>query len=166
MSVKSVVSAVSKGISKGVKKGGSLLKKSLVTDVTEKALGNLGPIDRTIQYATGIAKDVPGGVQFKKLTPVGVAAIGAGHMAVSTTNTLLGSGSNTSRGYTSVAQGMERFVSYDGSGFVDNIADVAGGNPEIMTDIVRHSFPSQAGAFTTDANLGDLVFALHRGREG
>lgn len=100
----------------------------------------------------------------KKLTAGGVAALTVGAMAVSTGEAIADNGMSkfNKLGYTSVGDNLDRLVSYDGSGFIDNINKISNGDPEIMQDIVKNSFNkvNQFGA------SGDIVFALHNMREG
>ena len=131
------------------KKVGKLTNKTLTKELTGDALENATFYER---------------VAGKKLNAAGVgAAIGA-TMVVSTGGAMLENGGSRFQklGYTSVGENLDRLVSYDGSGFIDNINKISNGDPEIMQDIVKNSFDNvnQAGV------SGDIVFALHNMREG
>ena len=131
------------------KKVGKLTNKTLTKELTGDALENATFYER---------------VAGKKLNTAGVgAAIGA-TMVVSTGGAMLENGGSRFQklGYTSVGENLDRLVSYDGSGFIDNINKISNGDPEIMQDIVKNSFDNvnQAGV------SGDIVFALHNMREG
>lgn len=134
----------------------------------EQAAEQMSPLDRAFQRVTGIAEEgADGALKYKKLTGIGLAAFGTAEASVTTGKALFGSGAENSRGRVSVADGMDRFVSYDGSGFTKNINSVAGGDTTVMNDIVAHTFPYQKGdIMLSDNNLGDIVFALHNNREG
>lgn len=131
------------------KKVGKLTNKTLTKELTGDALENATLYERAIG---------------KKLNTAGVGvAIGA-TMVVSTGGAMLENGGSRFQklGYTSVGENLDRLVSYDGSGFIDNINKISNGDPEIMQDIVKNSFDNvnQAGV------SGDIVFALHNMREG
>ena len=131
------------------KKVGKLKNKTLTKELTGDALENATLYERAIG---------------KKLNTAGVGvAIGA-TMVVSTGGAMLENGGSRFQklGYTSVGENLDRLVSYDGSGFIDNINKISNGDPEIMQDIVKNSFDNvnQAGV------SGDIVFALHNMREG
>lgn len=98
----------------------------------------------------------------KKLNAKGVAVATGATMGVSTIGAMLDSSKPNKLGYVSVGENLDRLVSYDGSGFINNINKVSGGDPEVMQDIVKNSFDkvNQMGA------SGDIVFALHNMREG
>ena len=85
-------------------------------------------------------------------------------MVVSTGGAMLENGGSRFQklGYTSVGENLDRLVSYDGSGFIENINKISNGDPEVMQDIVENSFDNvnQIGV------SGDIVFALHNMREG
>lgn len=124
---------------------------------------SLSIVDKAVQRGLGIAKkDASGAIQYKALNGLGFAAVAGGSMAISTGKAISGRIGQSTRGMVSVADGMDRFVSYDGSGFINNIENVAGGDPAIMEDIVNHAFVNQR----ISSNLGDIVFALHANREG
>ena len=131
------------------KKVGKLTNKTLTKELTGDALENATLYERVVG---------------KKLNTAGVgAAIGA-TMVVSTGGAMLENGGSRFQklGYTSIGENLDRLVSYDGSGFIDNINKISNGDPEIMQDIVKNSFDNvnQAGV------SGDIVFALHNMREG
>ena len=131
------------------KKVGKLTNKTLTKELTGKTLENATLYERAVG---------------KKLNAAGVGvAIGA-TMVVSTGEAIADNGMSkfNKLGYTSVGENLDRLVSYDGSGFVENINQVSNGDPEIMQDIVKNSFNNvnQFGA------SGDIVFALHNMREG
>ena len=131
------------------KKVGKLTNKTLTKELTGDALENATFYER---------------VAGKKLNAAGVGvAIGA-TMVVSTGGAMLENGGSRFQklGYTSVGENLDRLVSYDGSGFIDNINKISNGDPEIMQEIVKNSFDNvnQAGV------SGDIVFALHNMREG
>lgn len=131
------------------KSTGKLANKTLTKELTGEALENATFYERTIG---------------KKLNAGGVAALTIGTMAVSTGEAIADNGMSkfNKLGYTSVGDNLDRLVSYDGSGFIENINQVSNGDPEIMQDIVKNSFNNvnQFGA------SGDIVFALHNMREG
>lgn len=131
------------------KKVGKLTNKTLTKELTGDALENATLYERAVG---------------KKLNAAGVGvAIGA-TMVVSTGGAMLENGGSRFQklGYTSVGENLDRLVSYDGSGFIDNINKISNGDPEVMQDIVKNSFDNvnQAGV------SGDIVFALHNMREG
>lgn len=113
---------------------------------------------------------------FKKVDPVdisskilpyhfsalGGAAMTAGALAVVGNSELLKAGNANKIGKTTIAENLDRLVSYDGSGFAQNMNRVSRGNPEIMKDMVKNTFDNynQWGAD------GNIVFALHNLREG
>ena len=99
----------------------------------------------------------------KKLNGKGVAALTAGTMGVSTIGAMFDNrGELAKLGHVSVGENLDRLVSYDGSGFVNGINRISGGNYEVMEDIVNNTFDdiNQTGI------SGDIVFALHNMREG
>lgn len=131
------------------KKVGKLTNKTLTKELTGDVLENATLYERAVG---------------KKLNAAGVgAAIGA-TMVVSTGGAMLENGGSRFQklGHTSVGENLDRLVSYDGSGFIDNINKISNGDPEVMQDIVKNSFDNvnQAGV------SGDIVFALHNMREG
>ena len=139
--------------------------RAFVKNASPKTADSLSFIDKKFQEATGLAKEVNGAMQYKTLTKGGFAALAAIPMLGTTGKIATGSAHQSARGMVSVADNMDRFVSYDGSGFVNNVDDVANGDPEILNDIVNHTFTSQRSAFN-DNSLNDIVFALHANREG
>ena len=100
----------------------------------------------------------------KKLNAGGIALVTGGTMLATTVNGAANYGINKSAklGDISIGENLDRLISYDGSGFVEGINKISGGNPEIMQDIVKNSFDNvnQMGV------SGDIVFALHNMREG
>ena len=100
----------------------------------------------------------------KELTGLGVTALTAGAMTVSTVNAIADNGMSKVQklGYTSVGDNLDRLVSYDGSGFVNRINEVSNGDYEVMQDIVKNTFTD----ITQTGVSGDIVFALHNMREG
>ena len=130
-------------------KVGKLTKRALVKDISAEALKDASLYER---------------LAGKKLTGVGVGALVAGTMGVSTINAVADNGLSKFQklGDVSVGENLDRLVSYDGSGFINNINNVAGGNSEVMQDIIKNSFDNinQVGV------SGDIVFALHNMREG
>lgn len=165
-SVGKAMAAVSKGASKIKSAGiGGMAKKFMFTN--HKDPTSMGPIDRVVQKTLGIAEETEGGTIFKQYTKKGIATISALEAGITTGKALTGTSTEKTRGMVSVADGMDRFVSYDGSGFTKNINAVAGGDMEVMNDIVNHTFPSQRNDLNPmEQNLGDIVFALHNNREG
>lgn len=141
--------STAKTIGKAGKKVGKLTNKTLTKELTGKALENATLYERMVG---------------KKLNAGGIAALTVGTMAVSTGEAIADNGMSkfNKLGYTSVGDNLDRLVSYDGSGFIENINQVSNGDPEIMQDIVKNSFNNvnQFGA------SGDIVFALHNMREG
>lgn len=138
-----------KAVGKVGKKVGKLTNKTLTKELTGNALENATLYERAVG---------------KKLNTAGVGvAIGA-TMAVSTGGAMLENGGSRFQklGYTSVGENLDRLVSYDGSGFIENINKISNGDPEVMQDIVENSFDNvnQIGV------SGDIVFALHNMREG
>lgn len=138
-----------KTIGKAGKKVGKLTNKTLTKELTGDALENATLYERAIG---------------KKLNAAGIGvAIGA-TMVASTGGAMLENGGSRFQklGHTSVGENLDRLVSYDGSGFIDNINKISNGDPEVMQDIVKNSFDNvnQAGV------SGDIVFALHNMREG
>ena len=65
-------------------------------------------------------------------------------------------------GYTSVGENLDRLVSYDGSGFIDNINKISNGDPEIMQDIVKNTSSPHAvdcsNIYLNDSDLSDIRF--------
>lgn len=147
--------------------GGKIVNsKAILKDATGRKAESLSFIDKKFQEATGLAKKgADGAMQYKTLTKGGFGALAAFSMLNSTGKAISDSSYRTSRGMVSVADNMERFVSYDGSGFINNVDDVAGGDPAILNDIVNHTFTSQRSVIS-DNSLNDIVFALHANREG
>ena len=101
----------------------------------------------------------------RSLNAGGVAALTAGTMGVTTLNAMVDNVDNSrvaKLGHVSAGENLDRLVSYDGSGFMNRINDISGGDPEVMSDIVSNTFtePNQFGA------NGSIVFALHNMREG
>lgn len=141
------------GLGKAAGKAGAKVGKAgsqvLTKELTEEALENATLYERMIG---------------KKLNVAGTTlAIGA-TMGVSTVGAVVnnGGGKIAKLGYTSVGENLDRLVSYDGSGFMNNVNKVAGGDPEVMQDIVNNTF-NQVNHFGAS---GDIVFALHNMREG
>jgi hypothetical protein len=154
-------------IGSGVVKIGDKMahSRAFVKNATPKKAESLSFVDKKFQEATGIAKKgADGAMQYKTVTGGGFMALAAIPMIGTTGQVLSGASGQSARGMVSVADGMDRFISYDGSGFVNNAADVAGGNPEILGDIANHAFTSQRSIMNN--NLNDIVFALHANREG
>lgn len=149
------------------KLGGKLVNsRAFVKNASPKKAESLSFVDKKFQEATGLAKKgADGAMQYKTVTGLGFAAMAAVPMIGSTGKVIAGSTTQSARGMVSVADNMERFVSYDGSGFINNVDDVAGGDPAILNDIVNHTFTSQKSTFS-DNSLNDIVFALHANREG
>lgn len=154
--------------------GGKLLKaggkmansRAFVKNASPKKAESLSFVDKKFQEAVGLAKKgTDGAMQYKTVTGLGFAAMAAVPVLGTTGQVVAGSTTQSARGMVSVADNMERFVSYDGSGFINNVDDVAGGDPAILNDIVNHTFTSQKSAFS-DNSLNDIVFALHANREG
>lgn len=98
----------------------------------------------------------------KKLNAGGVGIATGLTMGVSTIGAVANSTKPNKLGYISAGENLDRLISYDGSGFINRINEISGGDPEIMQDIVENSFDkiNQHGA------SGDIVFALHNMREG
>lgn len=98
----------------------------------------------------------------RQLNAGGIIALTGATMGVSTVGAMMDSSKPSKLGKVSIEENLDRLVSIDGSGFVEQANQLSGGDPEIMSDIVKHSFnsPNQWGA------SGDLVFALHNRREG
>jgi hypothetical protein len=153
------------------KKTAKLGKKALdsrvfLKNASPKKAENLTFIDKKFQEATGIAKKgADGAMQYKTLAGGGIAVAVGLPMLGTTGRVISGSAGQSSRGMVSVADNMERFVSYDGSGFINNVDDVAGGDLTVLNDIVNHTFTSQR-SMINDNSLNDKVFALHANREG
>lgn len=145
---KSTMKATEIGAKAGKFVGGKA-GKHLTKELSEEALKNATLYERMVG---------------KKLNAGGIAALTVGTMAVSTGEAIADNGMSkfNKLGYTSVGDNLDRLVSYDGSGFIENINQVSNGDPEIMQDIVKNSFNNvnQFGA------SGDIVFALHNMREG
>jgi hypothetical protein len=133
-----------KKLGKGIVDG---LGKSVIKDIPEEAMENQTFYGRLIG---------------KQLTPGGLGLLTLGTMGVSTVNNVLSSDRIANLGHVSVADNLDRLISYDGSGFIKRVNEVAGGDPAIMKDIVENAFdePNQFGA------TGSIVFALHNMREG
>ena len=157
-----------------LKAGGKFVKgttklgtsRVFMKEASEKTAESLSFIDKVFQEATGLAKEgADGAMKYKTLTGPGFAAVASLPMIASTGKAISGSSAQSARGMVSVADGMDRFISYDGSGFVENFADVTGGDSAIGLDVVNHAFTSQSSAFNNNS-LGDIVFALHANREG
>lgn len=128
---------------KGVKGAGKMLTKEL----SEEALENATLYER---------------VAGRKLNAGGIAVVAGGTMLASTINAAATSGKSAKLGHVSVGENLDRLVSYDGSGALNKINEMSGGDYEVMSDIVSNTFnnPNQFGA------TGDIVFALHNMREG
>lgn len=137
------------GAGKGVAKGTAGAAKKLVKEMTEEELKDASLYEKILG---------------KKLNAGGVALLTGGTMVASTVGAISNNGLSKAQkmGYTSVGDNLDRLVSYDGSGFVQNINKVSKGNPAVMQDIVQNTFtsPNQVGV------SGDIVFALHNMREG
>ncbi len=135
--------------------GKGLIKKalSLTDDLVEGATKSSRRLENATFYERIIGK---------KLNAKGVAVATGATMGVSTVGAMFDSSKPNKLGYVSVGDNLDRLISYDGSGFINNINKVSGGDPEVMQDIVKNSFSSvnQMGA------SGDIVFALHNMREG
>lgn len=138
-----------KAVGKVGKKTGKLANKTLTKELTGKTLENATLYERTVG---------------KKLNAAGIGVAAGATMAISTGGTMLENGGSRFQkiGYTSVGENLDRLVSYDGSGFINNINKVSNGDSEVMQDIVKNSFNNvnQTGV------SGDIVFALHNMREG
>lgn len=162
-----VTGKVASKIGEGTLKiGNKVANRVFVKNATGKKAESLTFVDKKFQEATGLAKKgADGTMQYKTLTKPGFAAVAAFPILSSTGRVISESSSKSSRGMVSVADNMERFISYDGSGFVNNVDDVAGGDPVILNDIVNHAFSSQK-SIMNDNSLSDIVFALHANREG
>lgn len=163
-----VTGKVASKVGKGTLKIGNKVANSrvFVQNATGKKAESLTFVDKKFQEAIGLAKKgADGTMQYKTLTKPGFVAVAAFPMLSSTGRAISESSSKSSRGMVSVADNMERFISYDGSGFVNNVDDVAGGDPVILNDIVNHAFSSQK-SIMNDNSLSDIVFALHANREG
>ena len=150
-----------------IKAGGKVANsKAFVKTASNKKAESLSFVDKKFQEATGLAKKgADGKMQYKTLTKGGFLAMASIPMIGSTGKAIAGSSTQSARGMVSVADNMERFISYDGSGFINNVDDVAGGDPAILNDIVNHTFTSQRSVLN-DNSLNDIVFALHANREG
>lgn len=151
-----LVDTTGKAVIKAAKAGGKagngarkLASKTLTKELTGEALENATLYERTVG---------------KKLNKAGVLAVTGATIGASTIGAVLDNGMSKYQklGYTSVGDNLDRLVSYDGSGFIENINKVSNGDPEVMQDIVKNSFDNvnQFGA------SGDIVFALHNMREG
>lgn len=138
-----------KGALKATMAVGGKAGKHLTKELTGDALKNATLYERMVG---------------KKLSAGGIAALTVGTMAVSTGEAIAGNGMSkvNKLGYISVGDNLDRLVSYDGSGFIENINQVSNGDPEVMQDIVKNSF-NKANQFGAS---GDIVFALHNMREG
>ena len=156
------------------KAGGKLLNaggkiansRAFIKTASPKKAESLSFVDKKFQEAVGLAKKgADGAMQYKTVTGMGFAAMAAVPMLGSTGRVMSEAGNQSARGMVSVADNMERFISYDGSGFVNNVDDVAGGDPAILNDIVNHAFSAQR-SMVSDNSLNDIVFALHANREG
>lgn len=156
------------------KMGGAVLKgshkiansRAFIKTASPKKAESLSFVDKKFQEAVGLAKKgADGAMQYKTVTGLGFAAMAAVPIIGSTGQAIEEYGNQSSRGKLSIADNMDRFISYDGSGFVNNVDDIAGGDPAILNDIVNHTFSSQRSVFS-DSSLNDIVFALHANREG
>ena len=140
--------------------------RAFIKTASPKKAENLSFVDKKFQEAVGLAKKgADGTMQYKTVTGLGFAAMASVPILGSTGKVVSEAGNQSARGMVSVADNMERFISYDGSGFINNVDDVAGGDPAILNDIINHTFTSQRSAFS-DNSLNDIVFALHANREG
>ena len=137
--------ALTKKILGGAKKAGKFFTKEL----TEQQLKDASIYER---------------VAGRKLNKRGVAALTVGAIGVSTVNSVAdnGLGKFQKLGNVGVGENLDRLVSYDGSGFINNLSKVSQGDIGIETDIVQNAFNNvnQTGV------SGDIVFALHNMREG
>lgn len=137
------------GLSKKILSGAKKAGKFFTADMTEKQI-----LDGSIYER----------ISGKKLNKKGVAALTAGTIGVSTISAASneGAGKFKKLGDISVGENLDRLVSYDGSGFINNLSNVSQGDIGIETDIVKKAFnnANQAGV------SGDIVFALHNMREG
>lgn len=137
------------GLAKKVLSGAKKTGKFLTKEMTEQELKDGSIYER---------------LAGRKLNKKGVAALTLGTMGVSTVDAALNDGMGKYRklGDISVGENLDRLVSYDGSGFINNLSNVSQGDIGIETDIVKHAFtnPNQSGVG------GDIVFALHNMREG
>lgn len=137
------------GLVTGTVKGAPALGKALTKNMTAEELADASIYEKLLG---------------KKLNAGGLGLLTAGTMAVSTIGAISNNGLSKAQkvGHVSVGDNLDRLVSYDGSGFVQNINRVSKGNPAVMQDIVENTFdnPNQFGV------SGDIVFALHNMREG
>lgn len=151
-----------------VLKGGHKIanSKAFIKTASPKKAESMSFVDKKFQEAVGLAKKgADGTMQYKTVTGLGFAAMASVPILGSTGRAVTEMGNQSARGMVSVADNMERFISYDGSGFVNNVDDVAGGDPAILNDIINHTFTSQR-SIVSDNSLNDIVFALHANREG
>lgn len=112
-------------------------------------------------------KDIAVGGLSSKIMPyhftkAGGAAMTVGALAVSGGAELVKAGNSNKLGRTTIAENLDRLVSYDGSGFAQNMKRVSRGNSEVMKDMVKNTFNS-SNQWGAD---GNIVFALHNLREG
>lgn len=147
-----VIDAIGNAALHGSKKAAigtkNVATKTFLRELTEKEAAELTPLSKLVP---------------KRLNKKGIAALTAGTMAVSTVGAIKDNSSKLNNlGYVSTSDNLDRLISYDGSGFLQNFNQVSQGDPEVMKDIVKHTFDNvnQYGA------SGDLVFALHNMREG
>lgn len=136
------------GATKAIASGGKKVAGGLLREATEAELKDAG---------------IGGKLVKKRLTKAGMGAMIGGTMAVSTVGAIGNNGSKFNKmGQISTSENLDRLISYDGSGFLNNVNKVSQGDPEVMQDIVKSTFDNvnQYGA------SGDLVFALHNMREG
>lgn len=144
-----ITSTIGEGIGKGAKVVGDATGVHIATDIAEDAMA-----DQTL-YGRLIGKT---------LNPAGVGLLTVGTMGVSTVNAVAQNGGEklASLGYVEAGENLDRLISYDGSGFMNRINEVSGGDTEVMNDIVSNTF-TEANQFGAD---GSIVFALHNMREG
>lgn len=145
------------GLGKGVAKAGKAIGKGAGNKLTDDLVEGASKKSRELTDATFYER-----LLGRKLNAGGIAVATIGTMGVSTVGAALDSTKPNKLGHISVGDNLDRLVSYDGSGFINNINQVSGGDPEIMQDIVKNTFnkSNQMGV------SGDIVFALHNMREG
>lgn len=156
--VKKILKGAGKKVIRGTGKVIGGTGKAIGNAITDDLVEGAAKASRKLEDATFYERIIG-----KKLNAKGVALATVGTMGVSTAGAIITNGSKTNKlGYISVGDNLDRLVSYDGSGFINNINTISGGDTEVMQDIVRHSFDKPNQISTS----GDIVFALHNMREG
>lgn len=163
------------GAVKGYADASGMLLHGLGTG-TEKAIGGAFKAGESIGGSKIFLRDLTdeekadsgfaGKLIPKRLTKIGLGTMALGTMALSTGKAMINEDGGMTKfnrlGTVSMADNLDRLISYDGKGYQQALNNVSQGDPEVMQDMVKNTFSSvnQYGA------SGSLVFALHNMRQG